>query len=348
MAIRRLVKRLWDDSCTNAKLSALYTGPSIDRPESPSSRPERHALSHPLASSVDIDISRIEAVLSMNSFAFGADLKSMFSDANDVKKDDTEGCGIFDFPSYCNHECWPSATRSFTGDVMICRAARRLQNGDEVTLSYIQADFKYAARAVNIDHQWGFVCECSLCQAERIDGPEKCDGRVELLNSMYNLAEQARTHHPSDPAVIELYNRGKQTVIRLKESYANTAAWGSCPKLTLFMALHVLSTLLSGQGQMMETAIETDMDMLESIGLKVVDRGLSETEVVASVPIDTEAFGALHHYGWCVHVCIRIAARIAFFAGRKKKERSTAWLKAARWCMHHHIFPVFHTRLTFL
>merc|ERR1719375_1521629 len=67
--------------------------------------------------------------------------------------DESGTSGLFLVGSLVNHSCRPTATRVFLGDLLVCRAARDLAAGDEVTDSYISViQPAYARRSALLDY----------------------------------------------------------------------------------------------------------------------------------------------------------------------------------------------------
>jgi len=92
-----------------------------------------------------------------------------------------EGSGLWIMPSYINHSCWPNSVRSFLGDLLIVRAARDISEGEEITINYIENRAGVQERQKAFYTEWGFNCECTLCQVEVAESQEVQDKRQELI-----------------------------------------------------------------------------------------------------------------------------------------------------------------------
>ena len=85
-----------------------------------------------------------------------------------VKEGDRGSCSaIFILPSLFNHSCCANATYSTIGDFIIVRTIRRVSQGDELTVPYLDAKKHYYHRKKTLA-QWigtgdGFTCDCERC-----------------------------------------------------------------------------------------------------------------------------------------------------------------------------------------
>ncbi len=74
-------------------------------------------------------------------------------------------CGLWPTASYINHSCTSNARRAFIGDMLIARATRDLPANTEITWWYQPPNS--AERNKTLLRQWGFVCDCPLCEDEK-------------------------------------------------------------------------------------------------------------------------------------------------------------------------------------
>ncbi|KAI1410903.1 SET domain-containing protein [Hypoxylon sp. FL1857] len=91
--------------------------------------------------------------------------------------------GIFAIRSRINHSCIPNASADFnekTGHMEVY-AVRDLEDGEEITISYIDVHFPSGLRNVILDAAYGFTCDCAACE-----GPEK-EVREERRNRLFEL-----------------------------------------------------------------------------------------------------------------------------------------------------------------
>jgi tetratricopeptide (TPR) repeat protein len=88
--------------------------------------------------------------------------------------------GLWLHAALINHSCLPNVEPGFIGDLMMLRATRRIQEGEEIFHSY-DATRDYDARQVGLRTTWNFECDCELCQAEREDAEDVRKRRTELM-----------------------------------------------------------------------------------------------------------------------------------------------------------------------
>lgn len=315
----------------------MYAGPSLGRSEYPPKPAQRHPLVHPLISSVDIDVPRIEVVLSLNGF----DLTPSFHYVGSTWKEfdgpkmDSESTAIYDLPSFCNHECFPSTAQTMVGDIMLIRASRDLKEGEEATTSLVSTDLSYTMREKRIYDKWGFSCKCRLCKVERIDGNAHCDQRGKLVESVDVLVKQAMLQ--SLQGRIRSFNLGKGLIAQLKGLYEDAEEWSSCPKPDLFRALCPLAALgYTLASDSVQSNIDIEMEILRSAGLRIVDESVGGSGNVASMPIEIGPYGALEYFNdRCIVGCICIAG---FLSKLDVQKRAKAWMDAAQFCAYDTLF----------
>lgn len=83
-----------------------------------------------------------------------------------------EVTGMFLLGTLANHACTPSASRVYLGDVMFMRAARELEAGEEVTISYSPFPLSLPERQTFLKG-YGFVCRCLRCKLEECASPQE-------------------------------------------------------------------------------------------------------------------------------------------------------------------------------
>ncbi|KXL47750.1 hypothetical protein M433DRAFT_63819 [Acidomyces richmondensis BFW] len=108
-----------------------------------------------------IDAFHIYDIVAKN--AFGLDYMSSFGGVEEIAG--RYGAGLWIRSSYSNHSCVPNAEKEILGDLMILRAAKKICEGEEITLSYIRPG-NYSERQNVLNTDWGFQCTCSLCIAQ--------------------------------------------------------------------------------------------------------------------------------------------------------------------------------------
>ena len=319
----------------------MYAGPLYDtrRGPLPTESMERLPLEHPLKSTVDIDVARIEAVTSLNAFGTNKGFGIARKDP-DVEEKGQDMTVLYEIPSYCNHSCIPSANKTIAGDVMVLRAARAIKAGEEVTLSYVSADSSLTVRTEMLKKKWKFSCDCVLCKAERSDGMSICATRAELckkaesLGHLYeagqaDIPKEAGRRYPSVKSILD-------SAIELQEG---SDEWYRCAfKPELFVIACQLSRMAMMRCSRVEASqtlaiIDAEMQVLELAGFVIQDRRLSE--LGQGNPLDLErSYCPSVFYGRCVEGCL-IIAKAADVLNCKNAIR--AWVNAAKWSK---LFPL--------
>jgi hypothetical protein len=87
---------------------------------------------------------------------------------------------------------------------MLIYATRDLRKGDEITHSYVHPSYEYAERHRRCKNQWGFECDCRLCELDKVD-PE-CSKRARLVTEFREFAD-ANQDNP-----VEVIFRGRDVL----------------------------------------------------------------------------------------------------------------------------------------
>jgi tetratricopeptide (TPR) repeat protein len=122
--------------------------------------------------------------------------------------------GLWVRAAYVNHSCVPNAKKDYVGDLMLLRATRRINAGEEITHGYDESS-DYDARTAALDRTWGFKCKCALCAAEEADGSALRKQRLELQNEANAFIQG---ENPSQASKLTI-NRAKRLQQALKDTY---------------------------------------------------------------------------------------------------------------------------------
>ncbi|KAH8102867.1 hypothetical protein BXZ70DRAFT_969358 [Cristinia sonorae] len=315
------IQRMWDDPNLARTLQSMHAGDSLPTTEynpTPSPAPP---LSHPRVPCVDIDISRIEALCSLNSFdtVGGGDLERG-PVTNTILQ---PAPALYDLPSFCNHSCIPSANRYFFGDILVLRASRNLKEGEEVTLNYCLSTLPYQERADLFKNKWKFVCKCNLCEADRADTQAERDARARIREM------------PDANSVSEARRR----VIEVRSTYRDTPERRGCGRFRphLCEAYQKLGTMYMKEinkekGEVPEglvrKSIEAFMDAMEAAGMVITDRSVrGKLRDYTSLPVDTTRPPPV-----LLETCvIAITQLVSAFMGIYEDDRAFKWMKTAVW-----------------
>jgi len=96
------------------------------------------------------------------------DRNSLEMTASDERKGSIKSdmAGVFPVAALLNHSCVPNSTRYFLGDTVFVRAARQLEEGEEVVTSYILNHCDLESRQESLLADYGFRCTCLRCRLE--------------------------------------------------------------------------------------------------------------------------------------------------------------------------------------
>jgi len=103
------------------------------------------------------------------------ELYQLLDDAVGLEFLNSEGTGLYALQSVCNHSCEPNAKIEFpfNNAVVALVATRKIEQGEEVTISYLdecQLSRSRHSRRRALMENYLFACECSKCLKEAFEG----------------------------------------------------------------------------------------------------------------------------------------------------------------------------------
>ncbi|KAF2859595.1 SET domain-containing protein [Piedraia hortae CBS 480.64] len=110
---------------------------------------------------VVVDTFRIGDIVARNAFGLGPAAYGS-SEEEELR---SFGAGLWVRAAYINHSCEPNAEREFVGDLIVIRATRTIEEGEEVTIRYTELE-GYKERREVLFRDWGFECICERCLKE--------------------------------------------------------------------------------------------------------------------------------------------------------------------------------------
>lgn len=273
----------------------------------------------PFKFATDIDVSRIEAISSLNSFNITPPKKASF--VIDTEDGEDTPTGLFTTPALFNHSCIPNTKRVCYGDIMVFRATQNIAAGEEITLMYASGE-SYQLRQSRLAKHFE-ECDCSLCQADRTDGPNRCTERTSLLAQAMATKEAT-------------ISSAKRLVTAIENAYLPER---TAPRLALGNAHHRLAyamdkAAVSAQGaiqlRLWKESIVEEMAALEANGAVVLDKGTgdlsSQEQSTYDVPVDNKIVP--YNPEFCTFLCLSITAS---FCSIHIQWRAKRWLKTAVW-----------------
>jgi hypothetical protein len=133
--------------------------------------------------------------------------------------------------SYINHSCLPNVSRSFIGNFIIIRAARDMKSGEELTWGYVSPGVSREERQKKL-RNWGFVCDCELCEAEEATPKETELKRATLLRKLEAILANSTQWKSSWTLSSNEVDKSIKLLNELKETYAFSAS--KQPRFTVF------------------------------------------------------------------------------------------------------------------
>mmetsp|Transcript_34794 Transcript_34794/g.98765 ORF Transcript_34794/g.98765 Transcript_34794/m.98765 type:complete len:584 (-) Transcript_34794:223-1974(-) len=82
--------------------------------------------------------------------------------------DEAEMIGIWLPAAFLGHSCIPNVSYAFFGDLMVCRAARRLEAGTELCCAYVSSLQPHYLRRAGLQQKFGMACACARCRLEEV------------------------------------------------------------------------------------------------------------------------------------------------------------------------------------
>jgi len=147
-----------------------------------------------------VDAFQVSDIIARNAFGAGG---GHFGSEGEGKGEDATraSAGLWVRASYINHSCLPNVTQECFGDLLVFRALRDIDAGEEVLHAY-DATLDLDGRRAAVERQWGFECECALCVAEDADGPELRAERQRLVDDVKRFVKSEEAAGAKRVAVV--------------------------------------------------------------------------------------------------------------------------------------------------
>ncbi|KZM21802.1 uncharacterized protein EKO05_0001775 [Ascochyta rabiei] len=208
-----------------------------------------------------VDTFLVEQIMTFNVFGCPrSSLQTYKNAASDQSKQETayHSCGIWIQASYINHGCTSNVRRSFIGDMMIVRATRDLEPGDEITFWYHAPNGKAKELQEKLQN-WQFACTCAICEDDRVTTAATTAKRNKLLEELKLVLRRASQHQTK-------LGKAKDLLQALKNTY--TRPTDEVPRLLLWDPQALLTRIYLAQGKW-EKALESFMEVLSLLGFVV-------------------------------------------------------------------------------
>lgn len=135
--------------------------------------------------------------------------------------------GFWIHTSYINHECLPNSVRTFIGDVLLLRATRDINAGEEITAQYIAPELTIEDRQQRFLGTWGFKCDCNLCTLDENVERNQERERMTIFEGLKSTAQKLG-NKPTVTALKKFARRLRD----LESTYDNTI-YAELPRLCL-------------------------------------------------------------------------------------------------------------------
>ncbi|KZT37527.1 hypothetical protein SISSUDRAFT_841212 [Sistotremastrum suecicum HHB10207 ss-3] len=327
--LHKITTQLMGNASDTDTINALYAGPSFPPPPNtiPSSQEIPSAPIEPYFQR-DIDVCRLEQVLSHNSFAPDTDERNSPLIENPFKGP----TALFVMPSLFNHSCIPNASWQCYGDVMLIRSVQAIKCGSEVTISYCGKDFE--SRQKLFKALLGCECDCSKCAMER--------DHVSATQNIYNLyKENVEKKHRRMEMGKHSWGSRKEVTGYLQKIVQAHLPLAELPSMELYCAhLDVMQCLereanVKVDIPLLFTAIRHGFDALQAAGIADIDSrttqlasGKTQKKVARVLPFSKGRLPTEVPFRSLVVIAIHISASFVSVSEQLLAER---WLRGAWW-----------------
>lgn len=301
---------------------SLYAGPRFSPPPTyPPALKEDPLMVDPLHWATDLDMMKIDGIVSHNSFSPQPIKEGRLKYLKDDDKMDTPSA-LYTLPSLFNHSCHPNAVWHCYGDVMVIRARQDIACDNEITLTYASGD-TYTERQRQLK---SFLeessCDCEMCNADRADGEKRCRRRIELREEI-NAKQMGNLGH-SNPSV--QFAEG-----HLRKVLSTYPVKRNLPRPLVFNAYFVAMQSLEREANT-QKAIQYGWKALEEAGFAELDTRLTARGRIPSrrsLPLSKRSLAtSLVETDICILIMTHISGLFLLLSEVVCSER---WFRAAWW-----------------
>lgn len=133
-----------------------------------------------------VDTFQAQAALEHNGFACPSIPDAFVTDPATQAVSST---GVWLTPSAINHDCIGNVTRAFIGDMIVIRATKDINQDEEITFRYKNADVNIDKFQSDLQESWKFKCSCVLCTAEEKTPEPQRKERIEVSDEIDKFFE---------------------------------------------------------------------------------------------------------------------------------------------------------------
>ena len=99
--------------------------------------------------------------------------------------------GLFYYSSFISHSCDPNISILGIGNFIFILAERNIQKNEELTTFYVENDKEFTKRQKDLFLNYGFKCQCSLCQIEKDNFSNNFQVKAQISNFIEKLIEMS-------------------------------------------------------------------------------------------------------------------------------------------------------------
>ena len=99
--------------------------------------------------------------------------------------------GLFYYSSFISHSCDPNISILGIGNFIFILAERNIHKNEELTTFYVENDKEFTKRQKDLFLNYGFKCQCSLCQIEKDNFSNNFQVKAQISNFIEKLIEMS-------------------------------------------------------------------------------------------------------------------------------------------------------------
>ncbi|KAH6650507.1 hypothetical protein F5144DRAFT_480270 [Chaetomium tenue] len=251
-----------------------------------------------------VDVFLVEAIRTRNCFSAP---RSTWEDTRPSAPEGRQCKGLWVHASYMNHDCVANTMRSFVGDMLVSRATRDIEEGEELFQQYVPVKPLPDVRNRQFKEGWGFECGCTLCTAEARSPEAMQARRKELLIAVEKLCSKKM---PGRELIPDAKIRSVDKLTKQLEEAHEKEVYEGVPRLTLVYPSNWLVAAHRGRKNHGKV-VKYTMKVLRNFGFTVPDESevwdprdiftksgngtLMTVHIVATLRTLAEAYEALGH-----------------------------------------------------
>ncbi|KAK3723647.1 hypothetical protein LTR37_001528 [Vermiconidia calcicola] len=241
-----------------------------------------------------VDVFRVQCILKLNTFASNKLCTSDFpnGDARDIGLS-----AVWITASYINHACVANVVQAFFGDVMVIRATKTIDRGDEILMPYCTPDPDHHTNQAKHFGVWQFECNCGLCIAESTLSRKQYDTRRKFIQAVDTFVQthplKELTHDKIATAVSEAEQLYSQMIATYPEADFKNMPRLGLVELSQWLCLSY--STMRGSGMAAGNLVEAAIRILRNLGYIITRTGSTVHVDRSDCLLDSRGvWGAMH------------------------------------------------------